>query len=77
MSVTEHFVQTFKRQGRRLIAKQPERCKGPDQARARGERAAGHADGVVVFSVTGEPEFGEFEPPAVLARYGEVPAEFQ
>lgn len=28
------------------------------------------------FSVTGEPEFGEFEPPVVLARYGEVPAEF-
>jgi len=27
-------------------------------------------------SVTGEPEFGEFEPPVVLARYGELPQEF-
>jgi len=26
-------------------------------------------------SVTGEPEFGEFEPPVVLARYGELPQE--
>jgi hypothetical protein len=27
-------------------------------------------------SVTSEPEFGEFEPPVVLARYGELPQEF-
>ena len=24
----------------------------------------------------GEPEFGEFDPPAVLTRYGEIPAHF-
>jgi hypothetical protein len=77
MSLTEHFVQTFKKQGRRLIPKPPERCKGPDHAKIRGERAAEYSDGVVVFSVTGEPEFGEFEPPVVLARHGDVPAEFQ
>jgi hypothetical protein len=76
MSQTEHFVQTFKKQGRRLVARQPERCKNPDQARLRGLRASDSADGVVVFSVTGEPEFGEFEPPVVLARYGELPQEF-
>jgi hypothetical protein len=77
MAVTELFVQTFKRQGRRLIAKQVERCKGVDQARARGERAAERADGVIVFSITGEPEFGEFEAPMVLARFGDVPSDFQ
>jgi hypothetical protein len=25
---------------------------------------------------TGEPEFGELDPPAVLTRYGEIPADF-
>jgi hypothetical protein len=65
-----------KQQGRRLVARQPERCKSPDQARVRGLRASDTADGVVVFSVTGEPEFGEFEAPVVLARYGEIPQEF-
>lgn len=76
MAVTEHFVQTFKRQGRRLIAKQPERCKGADQAKLRAERAAQHSDGVVAFSVTGEPEFGEFDAPVVLMRRGDLPPEF-
>jgi hypothetical protein len=47
----------------------------PDQARVRDLRAADSADGVVVFSATGEPEFGEFEPPAVPARCGGVPPE--
>lgn len=54
-----------------------ERCKSVDQAKVRGERAAEHSAGVVVFSVTGEPEFGEFEPPVVVAKYGEIPAEFR
>ncbi|MGM4992690.1 hypothetical protein [Tardiphaga sp. 841_E9_N1_2] len=76
MSETEHFVQVFKRDGRRLVGQQPERCKSPEQARVRGARAAEHAAGVLVFSVTGEPEFGEFEPPVVLQRYGEVPADY-
>lgn len=76
MAETSHFVQTFKKQGRRLIGGQPEMCKTPDQARMRGLRASDHSIGVVVFSVTGEPEFGEFEPPVVLARYGEIPQEF-
>jgi hypothetical protein len=43
--------------------------------RLRGLKASDTAAGVVVFSVTGEPEFGEFDAPVVLARYGEVPAE--
>jgi hypothetical protein len=76
MPITEHFVQTFKKQGRRLIGGQPQSYKTPDQARVRGLRASDTAAGVVVFSVTGEPEFGEFDPPVVLARYGEIPVEF-
>jgi hypothetical protein len=32
MAQREHFVQTFKKRGMRVVAKQPERCKGPDQA---------------------------------------------
>ncbi|MDB5552812.1 MAG: hypothetical protein JWL86_2796 [Rhizobium sp.] len=77
MAETAHFVQTFKKQGKRLVASQPQPFKTPDQARLRGLRAADSAAGVVVFSVTGEPEFGEFDAPVVLARYGEVPQDFQ
>lgn len=72
---TDHFVQTFKKQGRRLIAGPPQVCKTPEQARARGLKASEHSDGVLVFSVTGEPEFDEFDAPVVMASYGEVPAE--
>ncbi|MDB5618545.1 hypothetical protein [Tardiphaga sp.] len=77
MAETSHFVQTFKKQGRRLVASQPQPFKTPDQARLRGLKASDAADGVVVFSVTGEPEFGDFDAPVVLARYGEVPQDFQ
>lgn len=76
MAETSHFVQTFKKQGRRLIGGQPQQCKTPDQARVKGLRASDTAIGVVVYSITGEPEFGEFDAPVVLASYGEVPAEF-
>lgn len=76
MAQTEHFVQTFRKQGKRLVGKPPERCKGPDHARARAHRAAEQADGVVAFSITGEPEFGEFDPPLVLAKHGDTPPEF-
>ncbi|WP_398471530.1 hypothetical protein [Tardiphaga sp.] len=76
MSETQHFVQKFRKKGRMLIGAQPELCKTPEQAKVRGEKAAEHSVGVVVFSVTGEPEFGEFESPVVVAKYGETPAEF-
>lgn len=70
---TDHFVQTFKRQGKRLVANQPEKCRDEFQAKRRGLKAAEHAAGVLVFSVTGEPEFNEFEAPVVVERYGDVP----
>lgn len=73
---TDHFVQTFKRQGKKLVASQPERCRDEIQARKRGQKAAEYAAGVLVFSVSGEPEFNEYEPPVVLSRFGDVPAEF-
>lgn len=73
MPRTDHFVQKFSRKGRALIAGQPEPCKSLQHALSRAEKIAGSADGVAVVAVTGEPEFGEFEPPVVVARYGEVP----
>lgn len=71
MAETSHFVQTFKKQDRRLLASQPQLYKTPDQARLRDLKAADTAAGVVMFSVTGEPEFGAFDAPVVPARYGE------
>lgn len=73
MPETSHFVQTFKKKGRMLVGSPLEKCKTSDQARMRGLRASDHALGVLVFSVTGEPEFDEFDAPVVIASYGEVP----
>lgn len=73
MTETMHFVQTFTKQGRRYISGQPQSCKTSDHALSRGLRAAERMAGVVVFSITGEPEFGEFDAPVVLARHGDVP----
>jgi hypothetical protein len=53
MAETSHFVQTFKKQGRRLVGSPPQPFKTPDQARVRGLKASDTAAGVVVFSVTG------------------------
>jgi hypothetical protein len=73
MTETMHFVQTFKKEGRRYISGQPQACKTSDQALSMGLRAADRMAGVVVFSVTGEPEFGECDPPVVLALHGDIP----
>jgi hypothetical protein len=76
MPTTDHFVQRFHRKGRALIAGQPEPCKSLQAALDRAARIADSAAGVAVVAVTGEPEFGEYEPPEVVARYGEVPRSF-
>ena len=73
MPRTDHFVQRFRRKGRALIASQPEPCKSLQAALDRAARVADSAAGVAVVAVTGEPEFGEYEPPVVIASYGDVP----
>ncbi len=69
---TDHYVQTFHRKGKRLTSSQPERCKSLEQALVRARRAAEHSAGAAVISVTGEPEFGEFGEPVLVAHYGEI-----
>jgi hypothetical protein len=41
----------------------------------RGLRASDSANGVVVFSVTGEPEFGEFDATGGAGEVREAPKE--
>jgi hypothetical protein len=74
---TDHFVQTFKRVGKKLVAQPPQACRSADHAKLRAEQLGqGEQKGAIAISVSGEPEFGEFEPPVVLARYGDVPTEW-
>ncbi len=74
---TDHFVQTFKRVGKKLVAQPPQPCRSADHAILRAEKLGqGAGIGAVAIAVTGEPEFQEFEPPVVLARIGEIPLEF-
>lgn len=45
----------------------------PERAAAAGERLAGSAPGVAVFSLDGHPDTDAWEDPVILARYGDAP----
>jgi hypothetical protein len=74
---TDHFVQTFRRMGRKLVAQPPQACRSADHAILRAEQLGqGEHKGAIAISVSGESEFGDFEPPVVLKFVGDVPLEF-
>lgn len=70
---TDHFVQTFKQQGKKLVAGQPEKCKSPEAAKSKAEKAAAYAVGVIVFAVESDILTDYYGDPVVLARHGQVP----
>lgn len=73
---TFYVVQPFikgKRGG--LKAEQAIQVGSESAAILRGERLSGSKAGVLVFSISGDPEMGEFDEPVFLARHGEVPAQ--
>jgi hypothetical protein len=67
-----HIVQTFSRNGKRLVPDQPPKCSGPERAKMRADTSAVGKAGAVAFSMTGDPEFGEYGEPVVLAGLGEA-----
>jgi len=75
---TLFIVQQFERSGKRLIAGRALDFRTADEAVARAERASATAIGVVAIRHTVDTDTGEvLEEPAVLSRFGEVPAEFR
>lgn len=74
---TLYIVQQFEKMGKRLVAGRQMSFKTPGEAAARADRDASRVVGVVAIQQTVDTDTGEvLEEPAVLARHGELPAEF-
>ena len=58
-----------------LIAEQAVECPSSNTAVAQARTMARTAAGAVAFSRTGDPDIGEFDDAAVLATFGDVPAD--
>ena len=76
-SKTLFIVQQFERQGKKLVAGRAIEVASEDAAVLRAERGADRFAGVVALTQTVDTDTGEvLEEPRVLARHGELPAEF-
>lgn len=76
--ITYFVVQSFQRGKKGIIlADTPIQAATRDQALRMGERLALSKQAVVVFSRTGDPKDGEWEPAVMLAVHGHVPEEIE
>ena len=74
---TLFIVQQFERQGKKLVAGRQFSFPSSGEAVARAGRDAGKMAGVVAVQQKVDTETGEvLEEPVILARHGELPAEF-
>jgi hypothetical protein len=75
---TTFLVQAFSGgKGRHLKASTPVPCRSADGARRTAERLSSSHLGVVAFSVTSDPETGDYDDqPTVFFRAGQLPSEF-
>lgn len=74
---TLFLVQQFERIGKRLVAGRQMEFKTAGEAAGRAERDATRTVGIVALQQTIDTDTGEVvEDPVVLARYGELPADF-
>ena len=75
---TVHIVQAYVAgRGKGLKAEQQVGCKTPEEARRKAERLAPLRVGVVAFSVTADPDVGDYgETPTSLFKDGRLPPPF-
>jgi hypothetical protein len=71
---TLFFAQSFRVDGRKLLASTPEKHKSAEKAVMSAERMSASKIGAVAFQVTGDPD-GEFDAPVVLFKAGRLPAD--
>lgn len=75
---TLYIVQQFERMGKKLVAGRVMQFTTEGEAISRAERDASRIAGVVALAQTIDLDTDEVvEEPIVLARYGDLPAEFQ
>ena len=63
--------------GSALKADVPRRARSADEALRSAERLSTLRVGCVAYSVTGDPESDDFDPPVVLFKSGRVPPDFE
>lgn len=73
MPKTIYCAQPFWRRESGLAAGQVHQFMTEERARAGGEILAGSADGVAVFSLTGEPDVDYWSEPVMIVTFGETP----
>ena len=75
---TLYIVQQFEKMGKKLVAGRAMEFKTADEAVARADRDSARMAGVVALTQTIDLDTGEVvENPVVLAKHGELPAEFR
>ena len=72
---TIYCVETFWKSAKRWERAQLRQFGDESEARQTGKALSARMPGVLVYSVTGEPSADYWEDPAIIARYGDVPAE--
>lgn len=76
MPRTATFIaQPFIRKGRKLVAGPQAKTATAEEAVARARRMAERNPGAIAFSITGDAEFDDYDEPAILAKFGELPPE--
>lgn len=73
MATTVYCVETFWRNGRKLERGQLRQFAEPQLAEAVGRELGARMPGVLVYSVTGEPDADYWGEPEEIARYGDAP----
>jgi hypothetical protein len=71
--VTVFCVQPFWKRGDGLVQGDLRQFRSETLARNAGAVASHHASGVVVYQLSGEPEFDTWSEPKIIARYGLTP----
>jgi hypothetical protein len=67
---TVFCVQVYGWAGERLVRLRLHEFGAREDALAKAEALKGRVQALVAFSVSGEPDFGSWEEPAILAHYG-------
>lgn len=73
MATVIYCVETFWRNGQKLERGQLRQFAEPLTAKAVGRELGARMPGVLVYSISGEPEADCWDEPEEIARYGDAP----
>lgn len=75
MRATHFIVQSFHRQGKKLVADQPKKMTGQQEAIDGAKRLVDRKAGVVAYAIEYDDAADQTEDPKVLFRAGQLPRE--